>query len=157
MSKVITVPFSRLVLHYSEIGIHRGREHGFRAVFGFRSLRDLPFIRLASKVKSAYDGKDIPSHHGWAAQREALQWLVEKGRDGIYTLDPKGIKIRQTPFQRYYIADGHHRALALYVLGDGEIRGRIVHDAGNAVSGRRMGLAAHAERERGLRTRIRRG
>jgi hypothetical protein len=125
MSEVITVPFSRLTLCYREIGIHRGRRWGFRDVFGFRTLQDLPFVRLASKVKHAYEGRDVPSHEGWSAQREALKWLVDKGRDGIYALDEKGIKIRRSPFRSYYIADGHHRALALFVLGDNEIRARI--------------------------------
>ncbi len=123
------VPFSHLVLHHSEIGLHRGRRWGFRDVFGFRTLHDLPFVRLASRVKRAYEGRDVPTHEGWLAQREALRWLVDKGRDGIYALDEKGIKVGYrvgyTSFQRYYIADGNHRALALYVLGDGEIRARI--------------------------------
>jgi hypothetical protein len=125
MSKTITVPFSHLVFHYREIGIHRGRRWGFRDVFGYQTLEDLPFTRLASKVKDAYEGKKVPDHDGWSAQREALRWLVEKGRDEIYALDEKGIKIRHSPFQSYYIIDGHHRALALYILGDSEIRARV--------------------------------
>jgi len=128
MSKVIMVPFSHLVLHHGEIGLHRGRKWGFRDVFGFRTLHDLPFLKLAGRVKSAYEGRDVPSHEGWPAQREALQWLVDKGRDGIYALDDKGIKVQYMPLvhaKRYYIADGNHRALALYVLGEGEIRARI--------------------------------
>jgi hypothetical protein len=124
-SKGIVVPFAHLVLYYREIGIHRGRRYGFRDVFGFRTLQDLPFTRLASKVKHAYEGRDVPSHDGWPAQRQALQWLVDKGRDGIYELDDKGIKVRHSPFHSYYIADGHHRALALYILGDSEIRARV--------------------------------
>jgi hypothetical protein len=130
MAKGILVPFSHLVLHYREIGIHRGRKVGFRDVFGFRTLHDMPFVKLASRVKDAYEGRDVPSHSGWPAQREALQWLVEKGRDGIYALDEKGIKVRPYLYERskrYYIGDGHHRALALYILGDSEIRARIKH------------------------------
>jgi hypothetical protein len=122
---MITVPFSHLVFYLREIGIHRGRKAGFRDVFGFRTLQDVPFVKLAKKVKEAYEGKHVPKHSGWPAQREALRWLVEKGRDGIYELDDKGIKVRHSPFQSYYIADGHHRALALYILGDNEIRARI--------------------------------
>jgi hypothetical protein len=121
----VMVPCAHLVLHYREIGIHRGRRWGFGAVFGFRTLQDLPFIRLARKVKQAYESQAVPLHDGWPAQREALKWLVEKGRDGIYALDDKGIKIMHTPYRRYYIDDGHHRALALYVLGDSEIRAHI--------------------------------
>ena len=119
------VPFSHLVLNHRDIGLHRGRRWGFRDVFGFRTLRDLPFLTLASKVKRAYEGSDVPSHEGWPAQREALRWLVDKGRDGIYALDEKGIKVEYTPIERYYISDGNHRALALYVLGNSEIRARI--------------------------------
>ena len=119
------VPFTHLVLNHREIGIHRDRRWGFRDVFGFRTLHGLPFIKLASKVKHAYEGRDVPSHEGWPAQRDALKWLVDKGRDGIYALDEKGIKVLFVPFQRYYIADGNHRALALYILGENEIRARV--------------------------------
>jgi hypothetical protein len=124
MSKVITVPFARLTLYYREIGIHRGRRWGFREVFGFPTLVNLPFLHLASRVKQAYEGRGTPRHVGWPAQREALQWLVEKGRDGIYGLDDKDIEIKSTPFRTYYLIDGHHRALALFVLGDSEVRAR---------------------------------
>lgn len=119
------VPFSHLVLNHREIGVHRDRRWGFRDVFGFRTLHDLPFVKLASKVKRAYEGRDVPSHQGWPAQREALKWLVDKGVGGIYALDEKGIRVLFVPFQRYYIADGNHRALALYILGESEIRARI--------------------------------
>ncbi len=126
MSEVIMVPFERLAFHYREIGIHRGRRWGFRDVFGFPTLRDLPFVRLASKVKLAYEGRAVPSHEGWPAQREALKWLIDQGRDGIYALDDKGIKIKHTPFRSYYITEGNHRALALFVLGDSAIRARVI-------------------------------
>ena len=125
MSETIMVPFKALVFYHREIGIHRGRRAGFRDVFSFQTLHDLPFTKLARKVKDAYEGKHVPAHDGWPAQRAALQWLVEKGRDGIYALDDKGIKVRHSPFQSYYIADGHHRALALFILGDSEIRARV--------------------------------
>lgn len=177
MSETITVPFSHLVLRHREIGVHRGRRWGFRDVFGFATLRDVPFVTLARRVKDAYEGRDVPDHSGWPDQREALRWLVEKGHDGIYALDEQGIKLmdrrpreRRTgdvplklpsvgggevdPFggvtpgavpggqlveeattegglagmgvpERYYISDGHHRALALYVLGAQEVRARF--------------------------------
>jgi len=124
-SEVITIPFSRIALYYREIGIHRSRRWGFGAVFGFRTLQDLPFVRLACKVKQAYEGRDVPAHEGWPAQREALKWLIDKGRDGIYALDTKSIKIKQTSFRSYYLTEGNHRALALFVLGDVELRARI--------------------------------
>lgn len=119
------VPFTHLVLSHREIGLHRGRQWGFRDVFGFSTLHGLPFVRLASKVKRAYEDRDVPSHEGWPAQREALKWLVDKGVGGIYALDEKGVKVQHTPFQRYYITDGNHRALALYILGENEIRARV--------------------------------
>lgn len=124
-SEVITVPFTRLTLHHREIGVHRNRRWGFGTVFGFRTLEDLPFVSLASKVKQAYEGKNVPAHAGWAAQREALKWLVDKGCDGIYALETKSIKIRQTSFRSYYLTEGNHRALALYVLGEAELRASI--------------------------------
>ena len=116
------VLFSHLVFHHEDIGLHRGRKWGFRDVFGYRTLRDLPFLKLASKVKRAYEGSDVPSHEGWPAQREALQWLVDKTRDGIYAIDENGIVIWPYHSRHYCISDGHHRALALYVLGEGEVR-----------------------------------
>jgi len=123
MGKRISVPLSHLVIMHREIGIHRGRKVGFRGVFGFHTLQDLPFVKLASKVKDAYDGRDVPSHDGWPDQREALRWLVDKGRDAIYALNAdKPILVRECHYQRYYIKDGHHRLLALYILGDSEIR-----------------------------------
>jgi hypothetical protein len=125
MSKVIMVPFTHLVLSHREIGVHRDRRWGFRDVFGFRTLHGLPFVKLAHKVKRAYEGRDVPSHEGWPAQRDALKWLVDKGIDGIYALDENGVRVLYLPFQRYYIADGNHRALALYILGANEIRARI--------------------------------
>jgi len=129
MGKGIMVPFSALILYHREIGIHRDRKAGFGEVFRFRTLHDLPFIRLASKVKDAYEGRHLPSHDEWPAQREALRWLVEKGRDAIYALDDKPVKVRHCPCtsQHYYIADGNHRALALYVLGEHGVRAKIVH------------------------------
>ena len=125
MSERIQVPFRQLAFYHREIGIHRGRRAGFAEVFRFHTLHDLPFTKLACKVKDAYEGRHVPNHYGWPDQREALRWLVDKGRDGIYALDEKGIKVRHSPFHSYYITDGHHRALALFILGDREIRARI--------------------------------
>ena len=171
MLDVITVPVSRLIFRHREIGIHRGRRWGFRDVFGFKTLRDLPFIELARLVKAAYEGQVEPSHEGWPAQREALRWLVEKNCAGIYALDAPAIEVRHVLIprvleparaldpdtttdscvqqdedsvddqdsahvaasqievelvpDRYYIFDGHHRALALFILGEEEISVRI--------------------------------
>jgi len=125
MSSLIKVSFEHLVFLHHEIGSHRDRQWGFRAVFGFPTLQKLPFVHLASKIKRAYEGKDIPSHEGWPAQREAVHWLVEQGCAGIYALDEKGIKLRATPFRSYYITDGNHRALALYILGENMVRARL--------------------------------
>jgi hypothetical protein len=122
---VITVAFAHLTLSRREIGCHRGRRWGFRAVFSFRTLQDVPFLHLASRVKRAYDGRDVPKHDGWPAQREALRWLVDRGRDGIYALDDGNIEVRRTAWQTYHILDGNHRALALYILGDAEVRARL--------------------------------
>jgi len=124
---MLLVPFTHLVLSHNEIGLHRGRRWGFRDIFGFRTLYNLPFLKLAARVKSAYEGRDVPKHEGWPAQCEALRWLVDKGSRGIYELDEGPIQIRYTPHQRYYICDGNHRALALYVIGDRGIRAQIKH------------------------------
>jgi hypothetical protein len=94
-------------------------------VFGFPTLQKLPFLHLATKVKRAYEGKDVPSHEGWPAQRAALHWLVERGDAGIYALDEHGLELRGTPFRSYYITDGNHRALALYILGERLVRARL--------------------------------
>jgi hypothetical protein len=127
MSKAITVPFSQLAIYHGEIGIHRGRSTGLRRVFSFETLRGLPFTRLASKVRDAYEGKRVPSHDGWHDQREALRWFVEKGVDGIYALDQVPARIAPSPYRHYFIVDGHHRCLALYILGQSEVRAKIRH------------------------------
>jgi hypothetical protein len=120
----ISVPFSRLVLYHREIGTHRGSGIGFRDIFKFRTLRDVPFTHLASKVKDAYEGRSVPPRAEWHALRESLHWLVEKKRDGVYALDAK-LLVRHSPFQSYYLWDGHHRALALFILGETEIKAEI--------------------------------
>lgn len=121
-----TVPFLHLVIQHHEVGTHRGRRFGFREVFGLGSLQDTPFVMLAMKVKQAYEHRRVPAHEGWPAQREALQWLVDRGKHEIYALDGD-ILLKRTPLGRYYIDDGHHRALALYVLGEPAIRAKLVH------------------------------
>jgi len=124
---LVTIPFDDLVLNHSEIGVHRGRTYGFRDVFGFRTLRDLPFTKLAKKVKAAYEGRNVPDHKGWPAQREALRWLVDKGIDAMYQLKDD---IRVVPGHdgTYYIDGGNHRSLALYILGAPHIRATVVDE-----------------------------
>ena len=111
----ITIPFDDLIMAHGEIGVHRGRKYGFRDVFGFKTLQDLPFTRLAKKVKAAYEGTDVPKHKGWPAQREVLKWFVDKGPEAMYQLKDN-IQVVHAP-GGYYIVGGNHRALALYVLG----------------------------------------
>jgi hypothetical protein len=122
--ELITIPFNDLILDHSEIGVHRGRKYGFRDVFGFRTLRDLPFTKLAKKVKAAYEGRDVPKHKGWPAQREALQWLVDKGRDVLYQFKDD-IRVAPGPGRTYYILGGNHRSLALYILGADNVRASV--------------------------------
>lgn len=129
MAKALKVSFARLVFSYREIGNHRDRRWGFREVFGFPTLQNLPFVHLGNRVKRAYEGKEVPRHEGWPAQREAIQWLIDRGRDGIYALEG-AIKIKATPFASYAITDGNHRALALYVLGESEVRALLSPESG---------------------------
>jgi hypothetical protein len=93
-------------------------------VFGFRSLSDLPFTRLARKVKAAYDGTDVPDHKGWPAQREALKWLVDKGADAMYQMKDD-IRVERGSGHSYYLLGGNHRSLALYILGADSIRAAV--------------------------------
>lgn len=122
--KLVTIPFDDLVLYHSNIGLHRGRKYGMRDVFGFRSLSELPFKRLAKKVKAAYEGTDVPDHKGWPAQREALQWLVEKGIDAMYQFKDD-IRVERQGGHTYYLLGGNHRALALYILGADSVRASV--------------------------------
>ncbi len=126
-SKLILIPFDELILDHSEIGIHRGRSYGFREVFGFRTLYNLPFVKLAKKVKKAYEGKKVPDHKGWAAQRKALQWFVDKGLDALYQFKDD-VRVRPGHDKSYYILGGNHRALALYILGSNGVRAVIEDD-----------------------------
>jgi hypothetical protein len=122
--QLVTVPFDDLVMYHSNIGLHRGRKYGMRDVFGFRTLSGLSFKKLAKKVKEAYEGTDVPDHKGWPAQREALQWLVDKGADAMYQFKDD---IRVSPGSRrtYYLIGGNHRALALYILGADSLRAAV--------------------------------
>ena len=120
--KMITIPFANLLLAHGEIGVHRGRKYGFRDVFGFRTLQDLPFLKLATKVKSAYEGTDVPTHKGWPKQREVLTWFVDKGPEAMYQFKDD-IRVYKHPKERiYYLGEGNHRSLALYILGADSIR-----------------------------------
>lgn len=124
MSRKITVPFSNLVLFHSEIGVHRGRKYGFRTVFGFQTLHDVPFLTLANKVRDAYEGRNVPSHDGWPAQQEAMKWLIDLGKDGIHNLKDS-VSLRAGHHDRYYLVSGNHRSLALYILGDTEVQAKL--------------------------------
>ena len=126
---LITIPFGDLILAHGEIGVHRGRKYGFRDVFGFRTLRDLPFTRLAKKVKAAYEGKDVPKHKGWPAQRETLKWFVDKGSEAMYQLKDD-IRVYKRRGGIYAVAEGNHRSLALYILGADSIRAAVVKRRG---------------------------
>src|SRR3982751_5104922 len=118
------VPFSSLVLYHQEIGIHRGRTVGLRDLFGYRTLSGVPFLDLARRVRDAYKCQAVPKRSGWAAQREALRWFVDRGRDGISNLDDPA-RVREIHARRYELLDGHHRALALHILGDDSIQARV--------------------------------
>ena len=121
---LITIPFDNLTLSHGEIGIHRGRKYGFRDVFGFRTLQNVPFVRLAKKVKAAYEGTDVPHHKGWPAQRDTMQWFVDQGADALYQLKDD-VLVYKEPNGIYALAEGNHRALALYILGADSIRARV--------------------------------
>jgi hypothetical protein len=122
----VTIPFSKIRLYHDEIGTHRGRNAGFRTIFQLKTLLELPLLKLARLVKHAYNGKSIPPHSGWPAQHEALRWFVEQGRDGIYARNPAPLRVaRRHP--HFYLLDGHHRALALYILGEESANALIAH------------------------------
>ena len=122
---LIMIPFDNLVLSHREIGVHRGRKHGFRDVFGFKTLLDQPFIKLASKVKAAYEGTDVPSHKGWPKQCETLKWFVDRGADAMYQFKDD-IRVYKHSDKTYALAEGNHRALALYILGADHVRAAVV-------------------------------
>lgn len=124
-AQLVTIPMGDLLLAHKEIGIHRGRKHGFRDVFGFKTLQDQPFTKLASKVKDAYEGKNVPPHQGWPAQRDVLRWFVDKGADALYQLKDDILVYRHPDGRRYQLAGGNHRSLALYILGADSIRAAV--------------------------------
>lgn len=122
--QLISIPFDNLVMYHSNIGLHRGRKYGMRDVFDFHTLSELPFTRLAKKVKAAYEGREVPDHSGWPAQREALKWLVDKGADAMYQLKDD-IRVARGPGHTYYLLGGNHRSLALYILGADGVRAAV--------------------------------
>lgn len=121
---LVAIPFDKLVLSHREIGVHRGRKYGFRDVFGFKTLQDLPFVKLAQKVKAAYEGTDVPSHKGWPKQRETLKWFVDRGPEAMYQLKDD-IRIYKGRDGTYALAEGNHRALALYIMGADGVRAAV--------------------------------
>jgi hypothetical protein len=123
----VTIHFSKIRLYHNEIGTHRGRTAGLKTIFQLAPLRDLPFLKLAQLVKHAYTGKCIPDHNGWSAQHEALRWFVDQGRAGIYAIDPAPLHIARR-HSHVYLLDGHHRALALYILGEERANARLEFD-----------------------------
>jgi len=125
-AEIVTIPMVKLMLAHSEIGVHRGRKHGFRDVFGFQTLHNVPFLKLAQKVKAAYLGENEPRHKGWPAQREALKWFVDKGPEAMYQL--KGsIRVFTGLHGTYFINGGNHRSLALYIMGADTVRAVVSH------------------------------
>lgn len=124
--QLVTIPFDDLRMYHSNIGLHRGRKYGMRDVFDFHTLSELPFTKLAKRVKAAYEGSEVPDHRGWPAQREALKWLVDKGPEAMYELKDD-IRVTPGPGRSYYLVGGNHRALALYILGASGIRA-VVED-----------------------------
>ena len=118
---LITIPFDKLVLSHREIGVHRGRKYGFRDVFGFKTLQDQPFTKLAQKVKAAYEGTDVPDHKGWLKQYETLKWFVDRGADAMYQFKDD-IRVYKQGGGTYALAEGNHRALALYLMGADSVR-----------------------------------
>jgi hypothetical protein len=118
------IPFDDLIMYHSNIGLHRGRKYGMRDVFDFHTLSELPFTKLAKKVKAAYEGREVPDHRGWPAQREALKWLVDKGADAMYQLKDD-IRVAPGAGRTYYLVGGNHRSLALYILGEAGVRATV--------------------------------
>ena len=123
-SDLVTIPFDRIVLAHREIGVHRGRKYGFRDIFGFRTLLDQPFTKLASKVKAAYEGTDVPDHKGWSKQKETLKWFIDQGPDAMYQLKDD-IRVTKLGGGSYALIEGNHRALALYIMGADSVRAAV--------------------------------
>jgi hypothetical protein len=119
---LVAIPFRDLYIHLTDFGTHRGRKYGVGEVFGYWSLDGLRFDKLAKKVKAAYEGKDVPDHKGWKKQREALRWLVDQGEGAMYEFKKDIWVFPRSDRGTYYINDGHHRALALYILGADGVR-----------------------------------
>ena len=126
-SELITIPFDKLVLVHREIGVHRGRKYGFRDVFGFKTLRGLSFVKLATKVKQAYEGTAVPDHKGWPKQQETLKWFIDRGADAMYQLKDD-IRVHKLRHGLYALAEGNHRALALYILNADGVRAVVERD-----------------------------
>ena len=123
-SELVTIPFDKLVLSHREIGVHRGRKYGFRDVFGFKTLLDMPFLKLARKVKDAYEGTAVPDHKGWTKQRETLKWFVDRGPEAMYQFKDD-IRVYKHDDGIYALAEGNHRALALYIMGADSVRATV--------------------------------
>ncbi len=102
---------------------------GFARTFGLPDLTTLSFEELATRVEVAYRAtvaghpcEMIPENPGWRHQVAYLQQWINRGEKGIYTLvtdQPleRLIWVDPHPSGGWTLREGHHRCLALWILG----------------------------------------
>ena len=111
------------------VGVERHRGMGLAAIFGLPKLTSISFGELALRVERAFEAtrlgyptEQIPTHLGWPQQFKYLSQWVRLGEAGIYALLPDQVHerfIRIVPHAScsWTLREGHHRCLALWILG----------------------------------------
>jgi hypothetical protein len=113
-----------------DAGITRQRGMGFGGIFGIPDLRTIEFKVLAEQVAQAYHATKTKqpsalSSDMWIAQFKYLDSWVQRGIQGIYDFNPKQVHERHFRIipkpgnpGRSILREGHHRGLALWILGE---------------------------------------
>jgi hypothetical protein len=117
----------------ADAGITRTRGMGYGKIFGIPDLRNITFGFLAAKVALAYNSTrsasvGAPTDPNWLEQFKYLKLWVDRGVKGIYDLVPKQpherfIRIIPHPDRKdtWILREGHHRSLAIWILGERSI------------------------------------
>ncbi|MFC1708245.1 hypothetical protein ACFL59_15745 [Planctomycetota bacterium] len=123
-----------------KMNLNREPGMGFAKIFGLPDLRSIRFGELAAKVDAAYRAsvgkgrdEDLAKHWAWAEQLKGLQQWVRLGVVGIYQLKTdqpheRYLSVIPTPPDAGVLREGHHRSLALWILGERQIWAREVSE-----------------------------
>ena len=119
---MITVPLADLRMLHPDIGdkwLDRKLIGGLSSVFALGDLFGRPFTDLAQPVQRAFLDQPPPPSVVWDRERRRLESLYLLNPEGIRSLN-RTVGLPRVAADRgvYYLEDGNHRCLALYLLGE---------------------------------------